>query len=556
MLHLAGKRAIAPLVVVALAVTGALGAAPAAAQDDNFTCRASLIRTENFPVVGPVNPNIEPTVANAKNNPCETDTAGLLAPVLGEDNTITAGPVTAKLLFANTTNNDNAAPPAKQNASAESGVAVVDIAIPGAPPIRAEILTANAMASCETGTNPPTLTSGSTVARLFINGTEPLAPVTNPLNGAQTVPLGPLGNIFLNQTTKTPNSITQRALVVDTILGDVIVAEAIADFRGNPCDDGTKPPPPGKEICGNGVDDDGDGQIDEDCPPPPPGGGGDGPPQCSDEIDNDGDGFVDFPNDPGCESYQDDDERDDGPDAPDCSNGVDDDGDGQIDYPEDPGCENRDDPDEENNDDPECSDGDDNDGDGTSDSGDSGCKSPEDDDEAAGFMNGGGGYDEVDKKTANEDYVEPGTFLRYGTVLPCDLGDKPGPNQTVTWHDPGLQGRFKLDTLTRAFCRNDPFIDPGAPRAEFDTYVGDGTGTFTNALGLSVPVSARFHVIDRGEPGSPPVIGVDYFHIRTGPAALFAGPGLPPTAPPFLAVGFGTLDHGNNQAHTPPGATR
>jgi hypothetical protein len=467
---------------------------------------------------------------------------------LGDDQAITVGPVTAKLLFAQTNNNDNAAPPAKQNASAESGVAVIDIAplAPGIPAIRAEVLTATATATCNNGTNPPTFGSGSTVARLFVNGTEPLGAVTNPLNGAQTIPLGPAGNIFLNQTTTTPNSVTRRALVVDTIVGDVIVAEAIADFRGNPCDDGT---PPKQEICGNGIDDDGDGQIDEGCPGPGTGG----PPQCSDEIDNDGDGRIDFPNDPGCESYQDDDERDNGPAAPDCSDGVDNDRDGQIDYPEDPGCDNRNDPDETNNNAPECSDGRDNDADGKSDfPADSGCKSPTDDDEAAGFMNGGGGYDEVDKKTANEDAVTPGTFLRYGTVLPCDLGDKPGPNQTVTWHDPGLQGRFKLDTLTRAFCRNDPFIDPGAPRAEFDTYVGDGTGTFTNSLGVETPVSARFHVIDRGEPGSPPVIGVDYFHIRTGPSALFdVRPALPMDSPLFLASGFGTLDEGNNQAHTP-----
>jgi hypothetical protein len=32
----------------------------------------------------------------------------------------------------------------------------------------------------------------------------------------------------------------------------------------------TVPPPPTPEVCGNGVDDNGDGQIDEGCPPPPP----------------------------------------------------------------------------------------------------------------------------------------------------------------------------------------------------------------------------------------------------------------------------------------------
>ncbi len=55
------------------------------------------------------------------------------------------------------------------------------------------------------------------------------------------------------------------------------------------------PPPPPAEICGNGIDDDGDGQVDEGCPvtpppPPPP------PPPvevCGDGVDNDGDGQID-----------------------------------------------------------------------------------------------------------------------------------------------------------------------------------------------------------------------------------------------------------------------
>lgn len=49
------------------------------------------------------------------------------------------------------------------------------------------------------------------------------------------------------------------------------------------------PPPPPAEICGDGIDNDGDGLIDEGCTPPPP------PPTeiCGDGIDNDGDGLVD-----------------------------------------------------------------------------------------------------------------------------------------------------------------------------------------------------------------------------------------------------------------------
>src|SRR5262245_48781761 len=58
--------------------------------------------------------------------------------------------------------------------------------------------------------------------------------------------------------------------------------------------------------------------------------------QCSDGIDNDGDGLVDFPDDPGCTSIEDDSE--DSLPAPQCSDGRDNDGDGKIDFPDDPGC--------------------------------------------------------------------------------------------------------------------------------------------------------------------------------------------------------------------------
>jgi uncharacterized repeat protein (TIGR01451 family) len=45
-------------------------------------------------------------------------------------------------------------------------------------------------------------------------------------------------------------------------------------------------------------------EVVVDTPPAP------NPPQCSDKVDNDGDGKIDYPNDPGCDSPQDDDERD------------------------------------------------------------------------------------------------------------------------------------------------------------------------------------------------------------------------------------------------------
>lgn len=71
---------------------------------------------------------------------------------------------------------------------------------------------------------------------------------------------------------------------------------------------GEKPPPP-QEICGDKIDNDGDGLIDEDCPPPPQ-------EICGDKIDNDGDGLID---------------EDCAPPQEICGDKIDNDGDGKID---------------------------------------------------------------------------------------------------------------------------------------------------------------------------------------------------------------------------------
>ena len=74
------------------------------------------------------------------------------------------------------------------------------------------------------------------------------------------------------------------------------------------------------------------------------------PSACSDGRDNDQDGLIDFPDDPGCGSYTDNDEVDPRVPAPlgACQDGIDNDGDGLIDYPNDPGCTSTSDDDEFN----------------------------------------------------------------------------------------------------------------------------------------------------------------------------------------------------------------
>ncbi|MGM5484002.1 MAG: hypothetical protein ACQER9_03750 [Nanobdellota archaeon] len=109
--------------------------------------------------------------------------------------------------------------------------------------------------------------------------------------------------------------------------------------------------------------------------------------QCSDGKDNDNDGYIDYPNDPGCESPEDIVENNVDYNY-ECSDNKDNDEDGRIDFPDDLGCDSAKDDNEINyNGTSACSDNKDNDGDGRIDynpagGGDWGCSSLEDDDES------------------------------------------------------------------------------------------------------------------------------------------------------------------------------
>ncbi|HYC83030.1 MAG TPA: hypothetical protein VEB60_00570, partial [Candidatus Paceibacterota bacterium] len=77
--------------------------------------------------------------------------------------------------------------------------------------------------------------------------------------------------------------------------GDLVVGWLNLDqvyIGGGSCTPGT--PGCGTEVCGNNIDDDGDGQVDENC------GGGGNPEICDNNIDDDRDGLIDenCPNSP------------------------------------------------------------------------------------------------------------------------------------------------------------------------------------------------------------------------------------------------------------------
>lgn len=103
-------------------------------------------------------------------------------------------------------------------------------------------------------------------------------------------------------------------------------------------------------------------------------------PLCADGLDNDGDFLADHPNDPGCVSPADTDERERG--GPACDDTLDNDGDSLADYPDDPGCSSAGDLDEREAGGAACDDGFDNDKDELADyPGDPGCRTPFDLDE-------------------------------------------------------------------------------------------------------------------------------------------------------------------------------
>lgn len=83
--------------------------------------------------------------------------------------------------------------------------------------------------------------------------------------------------------------------------------------------------------------------------------------------------------------------------------------------------------------------------------------------------------------------------ITHGFTLQCDVINGPN-NLQVNW---GKGNTFHLDSLTSATCVNDPAIAPKPPTADFDTYVGTGTGSFNGVSGAT----ATWIFTDDGEPG-------------------------------------------------------
>jgi hypothetical protein len=177
-----------------------------------FTCTASALRVALL--------DLEPFVANPGNSPCADDSEGLI-------NVQNPGgaPVRAGVLFATT----DADPDGNPGARSEAGAFALTLGS-GVQSISVQMLTAESEATCQGG--QPTLSGSSQVVGLTAGGM-PIIVTGDP----QTVPLGPLGTIFLNEKVggTGTGTITTRALRYEGPLMEIVVGEATADFEGDPC---------------------------------------------------------------------------------------------------------------------------------------------------------------------------------------------------------------------------------------------------------------------------------------------------------------------------------
>ncbi len=135
------------------------------------------------------------------------------------------------------------------------------------------------------------------------------------------------------------------------------------------------------------------------------------------------------------------------------------------------------------------------------------------------WMTGGGSIFDT-----NGGVIEYSGRTTHGFVVHCD--PRNSDNLQINWEG----NRFHLTDLGYAICTDDPALTPESPDAQFDTFMGMGTGRLNNERGATV----WFLFTDDGQPG----VG-DSAHI------IITSPG----GDVVLDV-EGFLTFGNHQAHS------
>jgi hypothetical protein len=175
----------------------------------SFSCRASaadLLGTR-------------PAIANPGRTPCVDDTKTAARVKIG------VGLLTVQVNGLTATT--DAAP---GGVSATGGLLTTRISTIGLV-IEIGAITSSATASCVAGPTglAPSFSGSSSIASLKVNG------VAVPIDsGPVTLPLV-VGSLSLNSTVASANGLTQRALDLRTLLGNVVVGESSVGVTGNPC---------------------------------------------------------------------------------------------------------------------------------------------------------------------------------------------------------------------------------------------------------------------------------------------------------------------------------
>ena len=102
-----------------------------------------------------------------------------------------------------------------------------------------------------------------------------------------------------------------------------------------------------------------------------------------------------------------------------------------------------------------------------------------------GFMTGGGRFNSNNNVAPSP--VSPGSILVHGFILHCNAADTPN-NLEINWKDSsGAEHRFHLEMLYSAHCEMNPALgSPNPPTANFNTWVGNGTGSMDGQPGAFV----------------------------------------------------------------------
>jgi hypothetical protein len=103
-----------------------------------------------------------------------------------------------------------------------------------------------------------------------------------------------------------------------------------------------------------------------------------------------------------------------------------------------------------------------------------------------GFMTGGGKFNGNINNAPPPNPTIP--ILVHGFILHCDPNELPN-NLEINWKDPstGAEHRFHLSQLDSAHCEmNEALGSPNPPQADFNTWVGSGTGKLDGQDGASI----------------------------------------------------------------------